>query len=233
MGNAQAPPPPSDQSENAKPHRLSLEAQVDGKPVTTSLTCTSHGAILSCDSELWFKTSTATVALSGLLGERATVKQDWLQFDLQAADLDSRKLVSRANVAKDIEGVATIVKSDACACEFLGGKFKIKKQGWYCLRGDADSDCVFLVETDAGKELVRAGSSFWKLVKCMENELLNVYVCARAREILEVPQRVNFSVCFQNKDLDVESVHVRPLGPSAVQDEQLDGLETQSDFSLT
>ena len=52
--------------EAVKPHKLSLETEIDGKNVSASLTCTRNGAILACDSELWFQTKGKLVALSAL-----------------------------------------------------------------------------------------------------------------------------------------------------------------------
>jgi hypothetical protein len=124
--------------EAVKPHKLSLETEIDGKNVSASLTCTRNGAILACDSELWFQTKGKLVALSALterVTERVTDRVTdraarsaeehqeegeeeeeeegeeggWLQFELfPSHPFATHVVTSRADVGRNIQGVAKI-----------------------------------------------------------------------------------------------------------------------------
>lgn len=233
MGNA--PPVASDQSleheQEELPHKLLLETHSGGKHTTTSLTCTNLGAILECDAELWFRSKNASVALSSLASKNKHAC-DWLTFDLQVARANEQcGLVLRANICSDMEGVAALARSESSACEFDREKqgFTVDRQGWYQIKGHANSSVCFAVEVADREVLQTAGNSFWRFVQLNESDLVRVFVCSQTRDVLTRPKEVSFAICFHSETMVSESMFIG-VKQRAVEDE-VDVADNQSDIS--
>lgn len=232
MGNVPAAPI-QEQDQEELPHKLLLETHTGGQRATASLTCTAHGAILECDTELWFKSKNASVALSSLANKDKHAC-DWLTFDLQVARANEQcDLISRANVLSDMEGVATVVRSETSACELARDQaaFSVDRCGWYQLRGDTSSNVCFAVEVGDKEVLRSGGSSFCRFLQLSEKDLVRVFVCSPTRDVLTRPREVSFSMCFHAEVMLSDSmfIGIKQRQPEEV---EADVRDDQSDISF-
>ena len=253
MGNIPTNQGEFEAPEAKKPHKLSLETEVDGKHVSASLSCTRNGAILACAAELWFQTQGKLVALSSWC-ERAAGAEDedenegenegesWLQFELDCSHAFLQTMTTRADVGKNITGVAKITGNGGGKVRFdrETGRFHVSHAGWYEFRAEAwGDDLDFCVEDGNKKVLLRGGNPVWRLLHVDATQTpaltLTVSVHVRSGDFLKTPGAVLVALRFHAAHLPQESCCIgadfaqREASERSDSDTQSD---TQSDLSI-
>jgi hypothetical protein len=242
MGNIPTNQGEFEAPEAKKPHKLSLETEVDGKHVSASLSCTRNGAILACDSELWFQTQGKLVALSSLCERSAGADEEndegegesWLQFELDCSHAFLQTMTTRADVGKHIAGVAKVTGTGGGKVRFdrETGLFHVLHAGWYEFRAEAwGDDLDFCVEDKDKKVLLRGGNPVWRLLHVDSETLLAVTVHVRSGDFLKTPGGVLVALRFHAAHLPHESFCIgADFAPREVS-ERSDS-DTQSDLSI-